>query len=167
MSTCRTIRSPVHAKESRLAEQRLALAHIDLNYKEIRAPFAGVVTEINAQPGEIVSPISGGGGYIRTGICTIADLQSLVVEVDINEKHLEYLAQQNAARIRLDAFKQSEFNGEVDYIVPIIDKLKGAVKVRIANTNFDHRALPGMGVQVWVEKQVPTSLARANHKEEQ
>ena len=147
-----------------LAEKRVELARIDLSYKQIRAPFSGIVTEISAQPGEIVSPISGGGGFIRTGICTIVDLSSLVVEVDINEKHLDFIEQRHAARIRLDAFSQSNFTGTVDYIVPVIDKLKGAVKVRIANTNFDHRALPGMGVQVWIDKHSDTSLV-TNHKE--
>ena len=143
----------------KLASSNLELAKIDLSHKEIRAPFDGVVTEINAQPGEIVSPISGGGGHIRTGICTIVDLNSLVVEVDVSEQHLEHINRKHRASIQLDAYSTLKYEGAVDYIVPVIDKLKGSIKVRIAHTNFDERVLPGMGVQVWIEKSENT-LAR-------
>lgn len=143
----------------KLASSNLELAKIDLSHKEIRAPFDGVVTEINAQPGEIVSPISGGGGHIRTGICTIVDLNSLVVEVDVSEQHLEHINKKHRASIQLDAYSTLKYEGAVDYIVPVIDKLKGSIKVRIAHTNFDERVLPGMGVQVWIEKS-ENALAR-------
>lgn len=147
----------------KLASSNLELAKIDLSHKEIRAPFDGVVTEINAQPGEIVSPISGGGGHIRTGICTIVDLDSLVVEVDVSEQHLEHINKKHHASIQLDAYNSLRYEGSVDYIVPVIDKLKGSIKVRIAHTNFDERVLPGMGVQVWIEKSAST-LARQEIK---
>lgn len=134
-----------------LARDQLKISEIELSYSEVRAPFSGVVTELTAQVGETVSPIAGGGGYIRTGICTIVDLDSLQVEVDVNEKHLQQLSPGQQVTIGLDAYDNQDYHGQVSYVVPVIDKLKGAVRVKVAVNDFDDRALPGMAVRVWLQ----------------
>ncbi len=141
-----------------LARDLLQIANIELAYTEVRAPFSGVVTELTAQVGETVSPIAGGNGYIRTGICTIVDLASLQVEMDVSEKHLQQLSVGQSVTLALDAYQQQDYHGNVSYVVPVIDKLKGAVRVKVAVRDFDEKVLPGMGVQVWLE---PAALVAA------
>lgn len=145
----------VSAEQNQLALSRdqLKIASIELDYTQVKAPFAGVVTELTAQVGETVSPLTGGGGFIRTGICTIVDLASLQVEVDVSEKHLQALTPGQAVTIGLDAYQGSDYHGQVSYVVPVIDKLKGAVRVKVAVQDFDEKALPGMGVQVYLQPQ--------------
>lgn len=145
----------VSAEQNQLALSRdqLKIASIELDYTQVKAPFDGVVTELTAQVGETVSPLTGGGGFIRTGICTIVDLASLQVEVDVSEKHLQALAPGQAVSIGLDAYQGTDYHGQVSYVVPVIDKLKGAVRVKVAVQDFDEKALPGMGVQVYLQPQ--------------
>lgn len=145
----------VSAEQNQLALSRdqLKIASIELDYTQVKAPFDGVVTELTAQVGETVSPLTGGGGFIRTGICTIVDLASLQVEVDVSEKHLQALAPGQAVTIGLDAYQGTDYHGQVSYVVPVIDKLKGAVRVKVAVQDFDEKALPGMGVQVYLQPQ--------------
>jgi RND family efflux transporter MFP subunit len=114
----------------------------------IRAPFAGIVTEKSAQPGEMVSPISAGGGFTRTGIGTIVDMDSLEVEVDVSENFINRVSPQQPVNIKLNAYPDWEIPGSVIATIPTADRAKATVKVRIAIKQKDARILPEMGVRV-------------------
>ncbi|UAA40058.1 efflux RND transporter periplasmic adaptor subunit [Paraneptunicella aestuarii] len=114
----------------------------------IRAPFSGVVTTKNAQPGEIISPSSAGGGYTRTGICTIVDMASLEIEVDVNESFLNMISEGQRVQAELYAYEDWHFEGRVKKIVPTVDRSKATVRVRIEILEKSERILPNMAVRV-------------------
>lgn len=114
----------------------------------IRAPFSGVVTEKNAQPGEIISPSSAGGGYTRTGIYTIVDMSSLEIEVDVNESFLNKIYEGQTIKAQLYAYENWSFSGRVKNIVPTVDRSKATVRVRIEIEEKSDRILPNMAVRV-------------------
>ena len=121
----------------------------------IRAPFAGVVTQKNAQPGEIVAPSSAGGGFTRTGICTIVDMDSLEIEVDVNEAFIGRVATGQKVRANLDAYPDWDIPATVVAIIPTADRAKATVRVRIGIDSADARILPDMGVKVAFLQQEP------------
>ena len=114
----------------------------------IRAPFSGVVTVKNAQPGEIVAPSSAGGGFTRTGICTIVDMDSLEIEVDVNESFIGRVYAGQIVEANLDAYPNWDIAASVIAIIPTADRAKATVKVRIKIESSDPRILPDMGVKV-------------------
>jgi RND family efflux transporter MFP subunit len=114
----------------------------------IRAPFGGVVTVKNAQPGEIVAPTSAGGGFTRTGICTIVDMDSLEIEVDVNEAFIGRVFAGQRVEARLDAYPDWRIPASVIAIIPTADRSKATVQVRIRIEESDSRILPDMGVKV-------------------
>jgi RND family efflux transporter MFP subunit len=139
----------VSAREQiRVAEQQAALARTNLDDAIIRAPFSGVAISKDAQPGETVSPVSAGGGFTRTGICTIVDMDSLEIEVDVNEAYINRLTPQQSASAALDAYPDSPFPAQVITMVPTADRQKATVRMRIAFEQRDPRILPDMGVKV-------------------
>jgi RND family efflux transporter MFP subunit len=113
----------------------------------IRAPFAGVVTAKNAQPGEMISTMSA-GGFTRTGICTIVDMTSLEIEVDVNESFINRIQPKQPVEATLDAYPDWKIPGQVIAIIPTADRQKATVKVRVAFDQLDERILPDMGVKV-------------------
>jgi HlyD family secretion protein len=119
-----------------------------LSDMEIRAPFTGVVVAKAAQPGEMISPISAGGGFTRTGICTIVDMDSLEVEVDVNEAYINRVHDGQTVVAVLDAYPDWSIPGHVISIVPTADRQKATVRVRIAFDQLDDRMLPDMGIKV-------------------
>src|SRR5712691_3372043 len=114
----------------------------------IRAPFAGVVTSKNAQPGEMISPISAGGGSTRTGICTIVDMQSLEVEIDVNESYINRVEPGQPVEAALDAYPDWKIPCKVIAIIPTADRQKSTVKVRVGFDKIEPRILPEMSVKV-------------------
>ena len=114
----------------------------------IRAPYAGVVTVKNAQTGEIVSPGSAGGGFTRTGICTIVDMDSLEIEVDVNESFIGRVFSNQRVVANLDAYPDWDIPAAVIAIIPTADRAKATVRVRIGIEVKDPRVLPDMGVKV-------------------
>ncbi|WP_193163427.1 efflux RND transporter periplasmic adaptor subunit [Microbulbifer hainanensis] len=124
----------------------------------IRAPFAGVVTQKNAQPGEIVAPSSAGGGFTRTGICTIVDMDSLEIEVDVNEAFIGRVATGQKVRANLDAYPDWDIPATVVAIIPTADRAKATVRVRIGIDSTDARILPDMGVKVAFLPQEPSMV---------
>nr|WP_269814654.1 efflux RND transporter periplasmic adaptor subunit [Bowmanella yangjiangensis] len=114
----------------------------------IRAPFSGVVTVKNAQPGEIVAPTSAGGGFTRTGICTIVDMDSLEIEVDVNEAFIGRISAGQQVEATLDAYPDWRIPASVIAIIPTADRAKATVQVRIRIEEKDPRILPDMGVKV-------------------
>ena len=121
---------------------------MQLDYTTVRAPFSGVVTAKAAQAGEIVSPISAGGGFTRTGVGTIVDMDSLEVEVDVNEAYIHRVHADQPAEAVLDAYPDWTIPSHVIAIVPTADRSKATVKVRVGLDQKDPRILPDMGVRV-------------------
>jgi RND family efflux transporter MFP subunit len=114
----------------------------------IRAPFSGVAISKDAQPGEMVSPVSAGGGFTRTGISTIVDMTSLEVEVDVNEAYIQRVVPNQKVRATLDAYPESPYPAHVITTIPSADREKATVAVRIGFDQLDPRILPDMGVKV-------------------
>ncbi|MCO6442391.1 MAG: efflux RND transporter periplasmic adaptor subunit [Nitrococcus mobilis] len=131
-----------------IAEAQLHIAQVDLANTIIRAPFTGVIVAKTAQPGEMVSPVSAGGGFTRTGICTIVDMGSREIEVDVNEAYINRVKPKQPVKAILDAYPQWEIPAEVIAIIPTADRSKATVRVRIAIKQLDPRILPDMGVRV-------------------
>jgi RND family efflux transporter MFP subunit len=131
-----------------VAERNVELAQDSLSNMTIKAPFAGMVVSKNAQPGEMISPISAGGGFTRTGICTIIDTDSLEIEVDVNEAYIQRVKAGQSVSATLDAYAEWRIPAEVIAIVPTADRQKATVKVRIGFLERDERVLRDMGVKV-------------------
>ncbi len=115
----------------------------------IRAPFAGVVVSKDAQPGEMISPNSAGGGNTRTGIATIVDMSSLEIEVDVNEAYIGRVREGQKVDAVLDAYPDWHIPSHVVSIIPTADRDKATVKVRVGFDKLDPRILPQMAIQVW------------------
>jgi len=130
------------------SEAQLAVAVQDLENYTIRAPFAGIAVSKDAQPGEMVSPVSAGGGFTRTGISTIVDMTSLEIEVDVNESYIARVAPGQPAEAILDAYPGWRIPATVRTIIPTADRQKATVKVRLTFDALDPRILPDMGVKV-------------------
>ena len=129
-------------------ESEAELTQAPARYDALIAPFAGVVTVKNAQTGEIVSPGSAGGGFTRTGICTIVDMDSLEIEVDVNEAFIGRVEAGQRVIANLDAYPDWDIEAAVIAIIPTADRAKATVKVRIQIKDKDARILPDMGAKV-------------------
>lgn len=141
--------------EVEVAEKQVALYQQQLDDLEIRAPFAGVVVTKNAQPGEMISPLSAGGAFTRTGICTIVDMNSLEIEVDVNEAFINRVQAGQTVTATLDAYPDWKIPGKVIAIIPTADRQKATVKVRIGFDQLDPRILPEMGIKVAFQEPSP------------
>jgi len=145
-----------HAWRARLAQQQselvvaertIAIWQQQVDDTIIRAPFAGIVTSKNAQPGEMISPMSA-GGFTRTGICTIVDMESLEIEIDVNESYINRVASDQPVEATLDAYPEWKIPCKVIAIIPTADRQKSTVKVRVGFDQLDPRILPEMSVKV-------------------
>jgi RND family efflux transporter MFP subunit len=134
--------------EIEVSRRNLAVQQQVLDDMQIRAPFAGVVIAKAAQPGEMISPISAGGGFTRTGICTIVDMDSLEVEVDVNESYINRVYARQPVQVTLNAYPDYQVPAEVIAIIPAADRNKATVRVRVSLLERDARVLPDMGVRV-------------------
>ena len=130
------------------AERSVGIPRQNVDNCVVRAPFAGVVVSKDAQPGEMVSPISAGGGFTRTGIATVVDMASLEVEVDVNESYIARVAPAQRVEAVLDAYPDWRIPSKVRTVIPTADRQKATVKVRISFDALDPRILPDMGVKV-------------------
>jgi len=133
----------VNVNEKLLAQQKQ-----NLDDYILRAPFSGVVIAKTSQPGEMISPISAGSGFTRTGICTLVDMTSLEIEVDVNESYIQRVHAGQLAEAVLEAYPEWKIPAKVAAIIPTADRQKATVKVRVAFENLDPRILPDMGVKV-------------------
>jgi RND family efflux transporter MFP subunit len=131
-----------------VAEAQVNLRRTDLADMVVRAPFSGVAISKDAQPGEMISPVSAGGGFTRTGIGTIVDMSSLEIEVDVNESFINRVRQGQEVTAVLDAYPDWQIPAHVITTVPTADRQKATVRVRIAFDRLDPRILPDMGVKV-------------------
>ncbi len=135
-------------QQVQVAERQVAVQEAGLDDTIIRAPFSGVAISKDAQPGEMVSPVSAGGGFTRTGICTIVDMRSLEIEVDVNESYINRVAPNQRIEAVLDAYPDWKIPAKVITTVPTADRQKATVLVRIGFDALDPRILPDMGVKV-------------------
>jgi RND family efflux transporter MFP subunit len=131
-----------------VAEREVALQRTLIEDLTIRAPFSGVAISKDAQPGEMVSPISAGGGFTRTGISTIVDMSSLEIEVDVSESYINRVKPDQRVQATLDAYPDWQIPAHVITTVPAADRQKATVLVRIGFDALDPRILPDMGVKV-------------------
>ncbi len=146
-----------------VAEREIDLRRTALEDIVIRAPFAGVVISKDAQPGEMISPISAGGGFTRTGICTIVDMTSLEIEVDVNESYINRVSPAQRVVATLDAYPDWDIPASVITTIPAADRQRATVLVRIAFDELDPRLLPDMGVNVaFLEAEVPNEQDQSN-----
>jgi RND family efflux transporter MFP subunit len=135
-------------QQVRVAEAQVAARQTDLTDMVVRAPFDGVAISKDAQPGEMISPVSAGGGFTRTGIGTIVDMSSLEIEVDVSETYINRVRQGQPVEAVLDAYPDWKIPAHVITTVPSADRQKATVRVRIAFDGLDPRILPDMGVKV-------------------
>ncbi|HXE75840.1 MAG TPA: efflux RND transporter periplasmic adaptor subunit [Candidatus Xenobia bacterium] len=141
-------RLKLQGEEVKVAEGEVALRIRLWEDSIVRAPFGGVVISKDAQVGEMVSPISAGGGFTRTGICTIVDMKSLEIEVDVNEAYIARVQPGQKVEAILDAYPDWRIPAHVITTIPSADRQKATVKVRIGFEQLDPRILPDMGVKV-------------------
>lgn len=135
-------------KSIEVSEVALELQQQYLDDMQIRSPFDGIVIAKAAQPGEMISPVSGGGGFTRTGICTIVDMDSIEVQVDVNEKYINRVTPDQPATVTLNSYPDTRLPAEVIAIIPTADRSRSTVRVRIRFLDRDERVLPDMGVSV-------------------
>lgn len=144
-----------------VAEKQLDVYRQQLEDTIIRAPFSGIVVAKNAQPGEMISPISAGGGFTRTGIGTIVDMDSLEIEIDVNESYINRVKAGQKTVATLDAYPDWPIPCHVIAIIPTADRQRATVEVRVGFDELDERILPDMGVKVAFQDGASTSPGRA------
>ena len=143
------------------AEAQLAVSAQDLENYTVRAPFAGIAVSKDAQPGEMISPVSAGGGFTRTGISTIVDMTSLEIEVDVNESHIAKVYPGQPADAVLDAYPDWHIPATVRTVIPTADRQKATVKVRLTFDELDPKILPDMGVKVAFQETIDEETSAA------
>ena len=131
-----------------VADRQVAMWQQQMDDMVIRAPFDGVITTKDAQPGEMISPVSAGGGFTRTGIGTIVDMNSLEIEIDVNESYINRVEPGQPVEATLDAYPDWKIPCKVIAIIPTADRDKSTVKVRVGFDQLDPRILPDMSVKV-------------------
>lgn len=149
------------------AESRIGVAQQAVDNCTIRAPYAGIVVSKDAQVGEMVSPVSAGGGFTRTGIATIVDMKSNEIEVDVNESYIAKVKEGQLVTAMLDAYPDKPIPSKVRTVIPTADRQKATVKVRITILNLDKYdfILPDMGVKVaFLEEEKPAANAKGKEK---
>jgi RND family efflux transporter MFP subunit len=146
-----------------VSERNVATWQQQLDDTIIRAPYSGIVTTKNAQPGEMISPLSAGAAFTRSGICTIVDMESLEIEIDVNESYINRVQPSQPVEATLDAYPEWKIPCKVIAIIPTADRQKSTVKVRVGFVKLDPRILPEMGVKVaFRESSGPAPAAARN-----
>jgi len=146
-------------EQVRASDAKIEMAKQDIDNCIVRAPFAGIVVSKDAQRGEMVSPISAGGGFTRTGIATLVDMSSLEIEVDVNESYIARVRDGQPVTAVLDAYPDWRIPAKVRTVIPTADRQKATVKVRATFDKLDPRILPDMGVKVTFLGDAPTTRA--------
>ncbi len=147
----------VQSSEARIREAQQAVDNCVIN-----APYDGIVVSKDAQVGEMVSPISAGGGFTRTGIATIVDMNSNEIEVDVNESYIARVKDRQKVTAILDAYPNWEIPSHVRTVIPTADRQKATVKVRISFDKLDPRILPDMGIKVTFLSDEPVKKVNAS-----
>jgi RND family efflux transporter MFP subunit len=140
-----------------VAQRQVELQKTMLADMVVRAPFSGIVISKDAQPGEMISPVSAGGGFTRTGIGTIVDMSSLEIEVDVNETYINRVTPGQKVEATLDAYPEWQIPAHVITTIPAADRQKATVKVRIGFEALDPKILPDMGIKVAFLRDAPAA----------
>jgi RND family efflux transporter MFP subunit len=154
LDTAKTTADSLHSKialtkeQVRASDSKIGVAQQDVDNCVVHAPFDGIIVSKDAQRGEIVSPLSAGGGFTRTGIATLVDMKSLEIEVDVNESYIARVKPGQRVSATLDAYPDRELPASVRTVIPTADRQKATVKVRITFDKLDDTILPDMGVKV-------------------
>jgi RND family efflux transporter MFP subunit len=154
LDNARTTRDSLRSKialtkeQTRASAAKIGVAEQDVINCTVRSPYDGIVVSKDAQRGEIVSPVSAGGGFTRTGIATVVDMNSIEVEVDVNEAYIARVKTGQKVLSTLDAYPDWQIPSTVRTVIPTADRQKATVKVRISFDQLDPRILPDMGVKV-------------------
>ncbi|HEY1131386.1 MAG TPA: efflux RND transporter periplasmic adaptor subunit [Roseateles sp.] len=158
----KTVSAQMEAAQRQIeaAQAQARQARVNFDYATVRAPFDGVVTARAAQVGEIISPLSAGGGFTRTGVGTIVDMDSLEVNVDVNEAYIAQVKADMPCEAVLDAYPDWKIPAHVVAVIPSADRGKATVKVRVALEKKDDRVVPDMGVRVSFLATKPKSEAK-------
>ena len=143
------------------SEAKIRMAQQEIDNCIVRAPFDGIVVSKDAQRGEMVSPVSAGGGFTRTGIATLVDMSSLEIEVDVNESYIARVREGQPLTAVLDAYPDWRIPAKVRTVIPTADRQKATVKVRATFDALDPRILPDMGVKVTFLGDVPAKAVTA------
>lgn len=168
LDTARTLDESLRSKialtreQTRAAAAKIEVARQDVDNCTVRSPYDGVVVSKDAQRGEIVSPMSAGGGFTRTGIATVVDMKSIEIEVDVNEAYIARVKPGQKAIATLDAYPDWQIPASVRTVIPTADRQKATVKVRVAFDHLDPRILPDMGVKVAFLDDAPSAKGRAS-----
>lgn len=166
LDNTRTTRDSLRSKialtkeQTRAADAKIGVSQQDVINCTIRSPYDGIVVSKDAQRGEIVSPISAGGGFTRTGVATVVDMQSIEVEVDVNESYIARVRPGQKVISTLDAYPDWQIPSTVRTVIPTADRQKATVKVRISFDKLDPRILPDMGVKVAFLSDQPASKSK-------
>ena len=152
-------RIAVAEQQVKVAASQIDAIKTDLADMVVRAPFDGVAISKDAQPGEMISPVSAGGGFTRTGICTIVDMSSLEIEVDVSESYINRVRPGQPVEAVLDAYPDWRIPAHVITTVPSADRQKATVRVRIGFEDLDPRILPDMGIKVSFLNERPAAAA--------
>src|SRR6202012_1901916 len=148
LDTAKTTAESLHSKialtkeQVRASNSKIDVAQQDVDNCTVAAPFDGIVVSKDAQRGEMVSPISAGGGFTRTGIATLVDMNSLEVEVDVNESYIARVQEGQRVTAVLEAYAARELPAKVRTVIPTADRQKATVKVRITFDQLDSTILP-------------------------
>jgi len=146
------------------SESKIKVAQQDLDNCTVVSPYDGIIVSKDAQRGEMVSPISAGGGFTRTGLATVVDMNSNEIEVDVNESYIGRVHEGQPVTATLDAYPDWQIPSHVRTIIPTADRQKATVKVRISFDKLDPRILPDMGVKVaFLEDAKPKDTAQPPH----
>jgi len=129
------------------AEAAVKVTEVNLDQSYIRAPFDGVILTKSAEEGEVVAPM-GASLNAKASVVSMADMGSLMVEVDVSESSLEKVEIGGPAEIRLDAFPNDRFEGTVYMIVPTADRSKATVLAKIKFDKISGKVLPEMSAKV-------------------
>ncbi|NCT81822.1 MAG: efflux RND transporter periplasmic adaptor subunit [Comamonadaceae bacterium] len=158
----KTVSAQLEAAQRQIeaAQAQARQARVNFDYATVRAPFDGVVTARAAQVGEIISPLSAGGGFTRTGVGTIVDMDSLEVNVDVNEAYIAQVKPDMPCEAVLDAYPDWKIPAHVVAVIPSADRGKATVKVRVALEQKDDRVVPDMGVRVSFLAAKPKAVAQ-------
>jgi RND family efflux transporter MFP subunit len=168
LDTARTLNESLRSKialtreQTRAAAAKIEVARQDVDNCTVRSPYDGVVVSKDAQRGEIVSPMSAGGGFTRTGIATVVDMKSIEIEVDVSEAYIARVRTGQKAVATLDAYPDWQIPASVRTVIPTADRQKATVKVRVAFDQLDPRILPDMGVKVAFLDDPPSAKGRAS-----
>jgi RND family efflux transporter MFP subunit len=149
-------------QQVKVSESLVNQRQVDLFDMTVRAPFDGIAISKDAQPGEMISPVSAGGGFTRSGIATIVDMSSLEVEVDVSEQYINRVRPEQPIEAVLDAYPEWRIPAHVITTVPSADRQKATMLVRIGFEQLDPRILPDMGVKVsFLAERAPVAAPEA------